>query len=114
MSKLSRRDFLKSTAAGAVGLAAAGLLGACANETSASDQSECVCEPTTATETVAYPVCEPAENYEPKAAGNGAIAYELDPIDESKVVRTEDIDVLVCGLGPSGFAAALSCAQQGL
>lgn len=114
MSKLSRRDFLKSTAAGAVGLAAAGLLGACSNETSTPDQSECVCEPTTNGETVAYPVCEPSENYEPKAAGNGAIAYELGPIDESKVVRTEDIDVLVCGLGPSGFAAALSSAQQGL
>ena len=40
MSKLSRRDFLKSTAAGAVGLAAAGLLGACSNETSTPDQSK--------------------------------------------------------------------------
>lgn len=113
MSKLSRRDFLKSTAAGAVGLAAAGLLGACSNETSNSN-TECVCEPADSTQTVAYPTCEPNENYEPKAAGNGTIAYESDPIDESKVIRTEEIDVLVCGLGPAGFAAALSSAQHGL
>ncbi len=61
---------------------------------------------------IVWPACEPA--YTPVAAGEGVIAYEPDPIDESKVVQEEEIDVLVCGLGPAGFAAALSCAQQGL
>ena len=32
-NKLSRRDFLKGTAAGAAAMAAAGLLGACAGDT---------------------------------------------------------------------------------
>ena len=61
-----------------------------------------------------WPVCEPTENYTPVAAGEGTIAYELDPIDPATVVRTVDVDALVCGLGMSGFAAALSCAQHGL
>lgn len=61
-----------------------------------------------------WPVCEPSENYVPVAAGEGKIAYEAAPIDASKVVETIDVDALVCGLGMSGFAAALSCAQHGL
>lgn len=63
---------------------------------------------------VSWPVNEPVENYKPCAAGEGNIAYELDPIDESKVIETVDCDALVCGLGMSGFSAALSCAQHGL
>lgn len=61
---------------------------------------------------ILWPTCEP--EYTPVAAGEGKIAYEPDPINPSAVVREEDIDVLVCGLGPAGFAASLSCAQQGL
>lgn len=61
-----------------------------------------------------WPVCEPVENYTPVAAGDGVIAFEPDAIDESKVIETVDVDALVCGLGMSGFAAALSCAQHGL
>jgi succinate dehydrogenase/fumarate reductase flavoprotein subunit/uncharacterized protein with FMN-binding domain len=61
---------------------------------------------------IKWPQCE--ENYEAVSAGEGTIAYEADLIDESQVVETVDVDVLVCGLGPAGFAAALSCAQHGL
>ena len=61
-----------------------------------------------------WPVCEPVENYTPVAAGDGVIAYESDPIDESKIIETVDVDALVCGLGMSGFAAAISCGQHGL
>ena len=61
-----------------------------------------------------WPVNEPEENYNPVAAGEGTIAYEADPIDESLVIDEQDIDVLVCGLGPAGFAATLSCAEHGL
>ena len=68
----------------------------------------------TVTGDASWPVCEPAENYTPVAAGEGNIAYELDPIDESMVIETREVDALVCGLGPAGFAAALSCAQHGL
>ena len=61
-----------------------------------------------------WPINEPAENYTPVAAGEGTIAFEADPIDESQVVEEIDVDVLVCGLGPAGFAASLSCAEHGL
>ncbi len=61
---------------------------------------------------IKWPQCEPA--YTPVAAGNGKIAYELDPIDPARVIEERDVDVLVCGLGPAGYAAALSCAQHGL
>ena len=61
-----------------------------------------------------WPVNEPLENYTPVAAGNGTIAFEPDPIDEAAVTELKDVDVLVCGFGPSGIACALSCAQHGL
>ena len=63
---------------------------------------------------IKWPVNEPAENYNPVAAGDGKIAYEPDPIDASLVNEVVDVDVLVCGFGPSGIACALSCAQHGL
>ncbi len=61
---------------------------------------------------IKWPQCEPT--YTPVAAGEGKIAYELDPIDPAGIAEVRDVDVLVCGLGPAGFAAALSCAQHGL
>lgn len=61
-----------------------------------------------------WPCCEPAENYNPVAAGDGVIAYEEDPIDPAAAVSEMDVDVLVCGFGPAGIAAALSSAQHGL
>lgn len=61
-----------------------------------------------------WPFCEPAENYTPVAAGDGVMAYEEEPIDAASAVSEMDVDVLVCGFGPSGIAAALSSAQHGL
>ena len=61
---------------------------------------------------IKWPQCEP--EYTPVAAGEGKIAFEPDPIDESAVIEERDVDVLICGLGPAGFAATLSCAQRGL
>lgn len=61
---------------------------------------------------IKWPQCEPA--YTPVAAGEGKIAYELDEIDPAQIIEERDVDVLVCGLGPAGFAASLSCAQHGL
>ena len=63
---------------------------------------------------IVWPFCEPDGNYNAVAAGEGNIAYELDPIDESAIIETVDVDALVCGLGPAGIACALSCAQHGL
>ena len=61
---------------------------------------------------VSWPQCEPA--YTPMAAGEGKIAFEPDTIDPAQIIEERDVDVLVCGLGPAGFAASLSCAQRGL
>jgi uncharacterized protein with FMN-binding domain len=74
--------------------------------------AEPVVEATEEPTDIKWPQCEP--EYTPVAAGDGVIAYELDPIDPAAVVEEKDADVLVCGLGPAGFAAALSCAQHGL
>lgn len=112
MSKtnLSRRDFLKGVTAGAVGLAATSMLGGCASEQTPTEcpQTECVVNNVTVT----WPACEPA--YEPKAAGEGEMAYVATKINDSEIVKTETIDVLVCGLGPAGFAASIACAEKGL
>jgi len=54
------------------------------------------------------------EEFEVHAAGEGVIAFVADPIADAEIVATHDVDVVVCGLGPSGDAAALSCAEQGL
>lgn len=60
-----------------------------------------------------FPSCE--ENLEGvPAAGQGEIAFVADPIADSDIAETVNIDVLVCGQGPAGMAAALACAEQGL
>ena len=60
-----------------------------------------------------FPSCE--ENLEGvHAAGQGEIAFVSDPIPDSDITETVNIDVLVCGQGPAGMSAALACAEQGL
>ena len=114
--KLSRRAFL-GTASAATGLAALASLSGCAPKTGGAEQA--------ATESVAangamqttdpskavWPV---VEEIEVGAAGEGKIAFVAEPIAESDIVATHDVDVVVCGLGPAGDAAALSCAEHGL
>lgn len=52
--------------------------------------------------------------YAPVAASNGEVAFVAEPIPDSDIVAVHDVDVVVCGLGPAGDAAALSCAEHGL
>ncbi len=52
--------------------------------------------------------------FAPCAAGSGEVAFVAEPIDESQIVETHEVDVVVCGLGPAGDAAAMSCAEHGL
>ena len=60
-----------------------------------------------------YPACE--ENLGGvQAAGQGEIAFVADPIPDSEITDTVEIDVLVCGQGPAGMASALACAEKGL
>ena len=59
-----------------------------------------------------YPACEELEGV--NAAGQGEIAFVADAIPDSEIAETVEIDVLVCGQGPAGMAAALACAEQGM
>uniref|UniRef100_UPI0039F55D41 FAD-dependent oxidoreductase n=1 Tax=Slackia piriformis TaxID=626934 RepID=UPI0039F55D41 len=114
--KLSRRAFL-GTAGAATGLAALASLGGCAPKTTGAEQSVADdvaangAMQTTDPSKAVWPV---VEEIEVGAAGEGKIAFVAEPIAESDIVATHDVDVVVCGLGPAGDAAALSCAEHGL
>lgn len=114
--KLSRRAFL-GTAGAATGLAALASLGGCAPKTTGAEQSAADdvaangAMQTTDPSKAVWPV---VEEIEVGAAGEGKIAFVAEPIAESDIVATHDVDVVVCGLGPAGDAAALSCAEHGL
>ncbi len=60
-----------------------------------------------------FPTNDP-HMFAPCAAGEGDVAFVADPIPASEIVATHQVDVVVCGLGPAGDAAALSCAEHGL
>ncbi len=114
--KLSRRAFL-GTAGAATGLAALASLGGCApktNETKESAAEQAVSNGTMQTTDPSKAVWPVVEEIEVGAAGDGEIAFVAEPIAESDIVATHDVDVVVCGLGPAGDAAALACAEQGL
>ncbi len=111
---ISRRAFLGGAAA-VVGTAATfGVVG-CSPASSGSDAPAGPETPasmqTTDPSKAVWPV---VEEFEAKPAGEGEIAFIAEPIADADIVNTYDVDVVVCGLGPAGDAAALSCAEQGL
>lgn len=114
--KLSRRAFL-GTAGAATGLAALASLGGCAPKTTESSPANAEgtvnngAMQTTDPSKAVWPV---VEEIEVGAAGEGEVAFVAEAIDESDITATHDVDVVVCGLGPAGDAAALACAEQGL
>ena len=93
MSKsISRRDFLKGSAASALGLAAASMLSGCANENQECPTQEKV-------------ECE---------ATNGKDWLGVEPtIADSEIAQTIDCEVLVVGCGNAGNFAACSAAENG-
>ena len=90
--QISRRAFLKGTAAGALGMAAAGLFGGCAKDNSET----AVPEPTDAPQNIAI-----------DWLGSAPV------IDDSQVVATYDCDVVVIGAGTAGLFAACAAAEEG-
>lgn len=90
MSNISRRDFLKGSAATALGLAATTMLGGCASNEECPSVEPCVCEPT--------------------ANDWLGVAPE---IADSEIVETIECDVLVVGCGCAGTFAACSAAENG-
>ena len=93
--QISRRAFLKGTAAGALGMAAAGLLGGCANDNSNA-----------ATAATPTPTDIP-QNSATDWLGSAPV------IDESQIVATYDCDVVVIGAGTAGLFAACAAAEEG-
>lgn len=115
--KLSRRSFLTGAAATAGIAAVAGLAG-CApvpsGSKAASGSSQEAAAKGMQTTDPAKAVWPVVEEIEITAAGEGKIAFVSEPIASGDIVATHEVDVVVCGLGPAGDAAALSCAEQGL
>ncbi len=116
---VSRRDFLKGTAAGAATIALTGILGACSSsseteaaETQAATEAE---ETEAVTEAETEAAAETAEaapatgtrytNY----ANPDRISYQR---DESEMSRIEDADVVVVGSGLGGFMASMIVKEQ--
>ncbi|QEM69848.1 FAD-binding protein [Geobacter sp. FeAm09] len=113
--EMSRRGFLKAGGA-AVGTAVlGGMVAGCGDNVTRvvqtpSTQSAGSMQTTDPSKAV-WPVLE---ELEVTAAGSGTSAFVTTTIPDSAIVKTYNVDVVVCGLGPAGDAAALSCAERGL
>lgn len=106
MKKVSRRDFLKGTAAGALGLAVAGLAG-CSSET-----AETVAE--SVKETVAESVKETEAPTIDAEVTDGKPSFFTNPYNHtvSDAVQVVTSEVVIVGAGNAGCAAAASCADN--
>ncbi len=120
--EISRRDFLRGTAAGALSVAAAGILGACSSqggEAAQATQATDAPETETAARQTAPPETETPETEASKEgqtqetdSGSGWLG-EAPVIDESQVVKTYDTEVLVVGSGTAGLFAACAAVEEG-
>lgn len=123
MRNISRRDFLKGAAASAAGFAAAGILGACASDTSVTEGTTAVLttagtEETTAAGTQAetQPETQPAETQAAAApAGGGNNMSWMTPPEEVTEFEAEyETDVVICGHGYAGICSCRELAEQGV
>jgi len=97
-TNISRRDFLKGTAAGAIGVAAAGILGACGNNAATT---------TAAPETTKAPETKAPETSAPETSA---------PVAEDimTIAQTVECDAVVVGCGAAGLQAALTLQAAGV
>lgn len=123
--KLSRRSFLTGTAITAGTVALAGLAGCSPQQTTGSSGTSNGgtggASPADVAGAQPHQTLNPSEARWPvleelqiKAAGEGNVAFVAEAIPEGDIIATHEVDVVVCGLGPAGDAAALSCAERGL
>lgn len=99
---ISRRDFIKGAAAGAVGLAAAGMLGGCAAEDKPASGT-----PSAAPDNSGLMTAEKA------AQTQWSFEVAPDPIPETEIKETIEHDVIVIGAGMSGLCTAVSAQDHG-
>lgn len=117
---ISRRDFLKGAAAGALSTAAAGILGACTSPSDNTAGGEPGSVSTTAAQGGATQENPPAGNENPAQNKDSAPEQTggdwlgtAPVIEESQVVATYDTEVLVVGSGTAGLFAACSAVEEG-
>lgn len=101
--EISRRSFLKGTAIGALSIAGAGILGACAP----NEQSDASTPSPEAATPSAVPQQTPASANEPTTSWRNA----PDPIPDSQIAETYDADIIIIGMGYAGIAAARAAAE---
>lgn len=100
---ISRREFLRGAAAGAVSIAAAGVLSACGSDNTAAPDAAAAPEtPDTAPETTEAPAAEE----EAPAAAETSTDYEIS--------STVEADAVVVGCGAAGLHAALTLQAAGV
>lgn len=100
---LSRRDFIKGTAAGALGVATMGLLGACSSpteETVSTSGTEGTTSVSAAGETV------------PATAKEVPVVSTDDSFDAS-IAWDAEADIVIIGFGGAGAGAAVEAAREG-
>ncbi len=113
---LSRRDFLKGAAAGAMSLAAVGVLGACSSET----ENTTAADTTAAKETEAMTTAAPVETQAPEPVVETVLpetwydaAYFAKPAAPTEIAEVVETEVVVVGAGNGGCPAAIAAADLG-
>ena len=99
---ISRRDFIKGAAAGAVGLAAAGMLGGCASDNDAKTP-----------EASSAPVNNDVLTADMMAQKKWSFEIAPDPIPDSEIKETIEHDIIVIGSGMAGLCTMCSAMEQG-
>lgn len=99
LEKISRKEFIKDAAAGAMGVAAVGLLGGCASAAPKPADAQSGASSAAAT---SAPVGPDRAWLGPEPA-----------VPESKIRQTWETEVLVVGAGTGGLFAACSAAEKG-
>lgn len=118
---VSRRDFIKGAAAGAAGIAALGLLGACSgNEdsvstlyTSAAETASSAAEGSSNTADAETTTSEASASQIPVAAATIDWLGEEPQISDKDIKNTYHCEVLVVGCGTAGIFAACAAAENG-
>ena len=110
LQTISRRDFLKGAAAGAVSVAAAGLLGGFAMGEEGPEAGE---EPVPGAPG-GPPMMDPKHSGETAAVYGSSWKDAPAPVDDAQISQEYDVDVVVIGHGYAGLNACRYLAEQGV
>lgn len=116
---ISRRDFLRGAAAGAVSLAGMGILGGCAGGADTNATAGTTTAESAETETAAAATTTAVDETKEAASGSVAAAQASwrtapAPIDDSQIKESHDADVVVVGHGYAGLNSCRYLAAAGV